>query len=104
MSHAEAILVRVDIVLEDLVPQFLSNRLGDIESIRCATASGDYETVGALGHGMKGAGGGFGFDDITVIGAALEQAAKRQDIPAIGAELEKLADYLARVEVVYEEL
>jgi hypothetical protein len=53
---------------------------------------------------MKGSGGGYGFDDITEIGAALEQAAKRKDNTAIGDELEKLASYLARIEVVYEDL
>ena len=104
MSDAEAIVVHIDKDLEDLIPEFLDNRRGDVESIRGAVASDDYETVRVLGHSMKGSGGGFGFDDITEIGAALEQAAKRKDETAIRDELEKLANYLARVEVVYEEL
>jgi HPt (histidine-containing phosphotransfer) domain-containing protein len=100
MSDAEAIVVHVDQDLADLIPEFLDNRRGDVESIRGAVASDDYETVRVLGHSMKGSGGGFGFDDITEIGAALEQAAKRKDEMAIRDELEKLANYLARVEVV----
>ena len=44
------------------------------------------------------------FDRCSEIGAALEQAAKGKDVTAMRAGLEKLADYLARVEVVYEEL
>jgi len=104
MSDAEAMVVHVDQDLADLIPEFLDNRRGDVESIRGAVASDDYETVRVLGHSMKGSGGGFGFDDITEIGAALEQAAKRKDETAIRDELEKLANYLARVEVVYEEL
>lgn len=104
MNDAEAMVVYVDKDLEDLVPEFLDNRRGDVESIRGAVANQDFETVRVLGHSMKGSGGGFGFDDITVIGAALEQAAKRQDSDAIRAGLEKLAAYLTRVKVVYEEL
>lgn len=44
------------------------------------------------------------FDRLSEIGAALEQAAKGKDVAAIRAGREKLAEYLARVEAVYEEL
>ncbi|HEX9454062.1 MAG TPA: hypothetical protein VGA27_06875 [Candidatus Binatia bacterium] len=53
---------------------------------------------------MKGSGGGYGFDDISVIGAALEQAAKQQDETAIRSGMERLVFYLDKVKVVYEEL
>ena len=104
MGEAEKIVIRIDKDLEELVPEFLGNRRGDVAAIRGALARGDFETVRQLGHSMKGAGGGFGFDDITTIGAALEQAAKRRDGDAIREALEQLAGYLARVKVVYEEL
>ena len=104
MSNAEAIVVHIDKDLEDLIPEFLDNRRGDVESIRGAVANDDYETVRVLGHSMKGSGGGYGFDEITTIGAGLEQAAKRQDRDAIHESLEQLANYLNKVKVVYEEL
>ena len=37
------------------------------------------EVVQSLGHGMKGAGGSWGFQRITDIGAALEQMAESAD-------------------------
>ena len=40
---------------------------------------GDYDAVKILAHGMKGAGGSYGFQAITDIGAALELAAERGD-------------------------
>ena len=49
---------------------------------------------------MKGAGGGYGFDPITDIGAAIERAALAADSKVIQAGIEQLADYLARVDVV----
>lgn len=54
-----------------------------------------------LGHRLKGEGGGYGFDDISAIGARMEEAAKEADVPKISVEVEALAVYLDRVEVVY---
>lgn len=98
------IIVQADPDLEDLIPEFLDNRRADIGSMRAALANADFETVRGLGHSMKGSGGGFGFDAISAIGAALEQAAKRLDQAAIVQGVDQLADYLTRVKVVYEEL
>ena len=94
------ILVKVDPDLEDLIPGFLDNRRKDIAAIQEAVGRGDFETVRVLGHSMKGAGGGYGFDAITDLGAALEQAAKSKNTDAIRLSVGDLADYLGRVEVV----
>src|SRR5438874_351993 len=79
-SHrAETILVRINPKFADLIPGFLQNRRQDVSAILGALDRGDFETVASLGHGMKGAGGSFGFQAITDIGAALEQAAESVD-------------------------
>ena len=96
------ILVRADPDLADLIPGFLNNRRKDIATMQDALARGDFETVRSLGHSMKGAGGGYGFDAITEIGAALEQAAKRADAEASRKWAGELSRYLDRVEVVYD--
>jgi HPt (histidine-containing phosphotransfer) domain-containing protein len=104
MNDADAIVVQVDKDLENLIPEFFATRRADVESIQGALLSGDFETVRILGHSMKGSGGGYGFDDISVIGAVLEQAAKQQDETAIRSGVGKLVFYLDKVKVVYEEL
>jgi HPt (histidine-containing phosphotransfer) domain-containing protein len=53
-----------------------------------------------MGHGMKGAGSSYGFQAITDIGAALEQAAERVDNDASRKWVSELSRYLDRVEVV----
>jgi hypothetical protein len=50
---------------------------------------------------MRGDGGGYGFDAISMMGAALEQAAAREDRDAIRRFTAELIDFLARVTVVY---
>lgn len=96
------IFVKVDPDLADLIPGFLENRRKDITAMQDALACNDFETVRVLGHSMKGAGGGYGFDAVTDIGAALERAAKDNDHRAIGKALLDLFAYLDRVEVIYD--
>jgi HPt (histidine-containing phosphotransfer) domain-containing protein len=61
---------------------------------------GDFEAVGSLGHGMKGAGGMYGFEAITDIGACLEQSAQSADNDAARKWVGELTRFLDHVEVV----
>ena len=54
----------------------------------------DFETVTILGHNMSGSGGMFGFQAITDIGAALEQAAESADTDASRKWVGELSSYL----------
>ncbi len=51
---------------------------------------------------MKGAGGSSGFQGITDIGAALEQAAESSDDAGSRKWVGELSRYLDRVEIVYD--
>lgn len=96
----DAIVVRIDPLLADLIPGFLQNRREDVLTMRAALDEGDFESVRRLGHGMRGSGGGYGFQAITDIGLALEMAAERSDSAAAQKWLGELASYLDRVEVI----
>ncbi len=96
------IVIRVDHDIADLIPGFLDNRRKDVVKIADALSRGDFEVPRILGHSMKGAGGGYGFDAITEIGAAIEAAAKAADPGSIREQVGKLETYLNSVEVVYE--
>jgi hypothetical protein len=50
---------------------------------------------------MKGDGGGFGFDQISEIGAVIERAAKLEDCLTIEQHIVQLEDFLKSVSVVY---
>lgn len=101
-NQAEKIIVHVDRDLEDLIPGFLSNRRNDVASMTAALGKGDYDTIRVLGHTMKGDGGGYGFDGISDIGGALEQAARSRNGEEIRKWVGELSSYLERVEVIYE--
>ena len=92
--------MRVNAKFADLAPGFLQNRRQDVIAILDALDRGDFATVESLGHGMKGAGGSWGFQAITDIGAAVEQAAASADADASRKWVGELARYLDRVEIV----
>jgi HPt (histidine-containing phosphotransfer) domain-containing protein len=95
-------IVRVDPDYADLVPGFLDNRRLEIDIIRNSAARGDFREIRRLGHGMKGAGAGYGFEVISDIGKNLEEAAINEDVPAIETELLRLGTYLSEVRVVVD--
>lgn len=99
----DRILVRADVLFKDLVPGFLNNRRKDVISIHEALETGNFEAIRILGHRLMGDGGSYGFDAISEIGAALEQAATNQDSEKIRRSAGELSDYVERVEVVYHD-
>jgi hypothetical protein len=99
-EHAR-VTVSIDPDLEEIVPGFLDNRRRDVVTLRAAVSEDNLKTVRLLGHRMKGDGGGYGFEAISEIGEALEQAAIREDRIVIAQQIGKLDDFLTRVKVVY---
>src|SRR6476660_3957276 len=93
--------VYIDPDLKEIVPGFLENRRKDAAILAIAIQGNDVKTVRLLGHRMKGDGGGYGFQEISRIGEALEQAATRQDWKVIIEKTEALTAFLAQVDVVY---
>ena len=102
VRYAEKVVVHVDPDLMDLIPGFLENRRNDVRVLQEALSQGDSECIRKLGHQMKGVGGGYGFDAITDLGRALEQAGKVRDFETAGNVIRELADYLENVEVAHE--
>src|SRR4051795_6655640 len=94
--------VRVARDLEDLIPVFMSNRKKELETLRVALASADFEQLRQLGHRMKGVGNSYGFERVSVIGKQIEDGARSGDRSALEASIAGYADYLAKVEVAYE--
>jgi HPt (histidine-containing phosphotransfer) domain-containing protein len=95
------ITVSIDPGLEEIVPGFLENRQRDVQALETALQQNNLAQIRMIGHRMKGDGGGYGFDAISSVGAALEQAAAREDRSAIQRHTAELVDFLARVTVVY---
>ncbi|MFQ5636903.1 MAG: Hpt domain-containing protein [bacterium] len=96
-------IVYVDSDLEDLIPGFMENRHKDVEKINNLLAGNNLEEIQRLGHSMKGAGGGYGFDEISEIGKQLEAAAKDGNKDVIDHLNNLLKQYISNVTVVYQD-
>ena len=93
-------LVRVNPKFADLVPAYLRNCRKDVITMGHALDRVDFETVTVLGHNMRGSGGAYGFQAITDIGAALQQAGESADADASRKWVGELSSYLDRVETI----
>jgi HPt (histidine-containing phosphotransfer) domain-containing protein len=88
--------------IAERAPTFLRNTRLNAIAMQDALDRGDLDTVVSLGHRMHGAGGMFGFQGITDLGATIEQAAQLGEIDAIRASMKELSNYLDRAEHVPE--
>lgn len=101
-ASARRICVRVASELQPLIPRFLANRRTEIASLERAVERRDAETLRRIGHCLKGVGGGYGFDEITRIGAQIEGYAKEGNGEAARPLIDALKRYLENVEVRFE--
>lgn len=99
----DKIVVNIDIDLEDLIPGFMENRQTDLQKLEQALEAQDYETLRSIGHNLKGVGGGYGFHDMTAMGAAIEEGARENKLEIVKENVTKLSHYLSNVEIVYQE-
>lgn len=96
-------VVQVDADIGDLVPGFLERKRADASSIIEALGRGNLELVARLAHRIKGEGGSYGFEEISEIGAALENASKAGEIEDAKRFAKVLAAYLETVQVVCQQ-
>jgi len=100
----EKFTARIDPDLSDLMPDFLARKRSDASAILTGISGEhiDFEELSRIGHKIKGEGGSFGLDAISVYGAEIEQAARNHDAEAIRHHATQLAVYLDSVQIEYE--
>ncbi len=101
-SQSEKIRVHIDSDLQDLIPDYLENREKDLLAFKQALKKNNFDKIAVLGHSMKGSGGGYGFNDLSNIGRAIEKAAKNRDKESVRRSITDLTEFLKNVEVVYD--
>jgi HPt (histidine-containing phosphotransfer) domain-containing protein len=93
--------VRIDDpTLFPLASAYLDRRRAQLSQLRGALERGDFEALWFAAHRMHGAGGAYGVQRISEIGAALEISAFEKDGPRVREGLDQLENFLARVQLV----
>ncbi len=99
----DPIVVRVNRLIADLVPGYLAGRWEEVVEIRRLLGVGDLEALATIGHQLKGSGEAYGFREITLLGAQIEDAAGTDDVSTIRQAADRLEAYLRSVKVVSDE-
>ena len=94
-----ALVIRADTAFRPLLTAFLDDTRADAQALTAALDRADAQTVQTIGHSLKGAGGGYGLDHITTLGAAIEQAALDGELDSAREAVRRLSEYLATVRV-----
>ncbi|HEX9016648.1 MAG TPA: response regulator [Chloroflexota bacterium] len=100
-SAGGRIVVQADADIADLIPRYLENRRKEVDYLRAALDREEFEAIRNVGHTLKGTGGGYGFAAISEIGKEMERAGSAGDADRIASLIDRLVDYLDRVDVVF---
>lgn len=98
----DRIKVRVDADLRDLIPNFLRRRHNELVELRAALDDGNFASISATAHKLKGTGTSYGFELISEVGEAMQSAADAKDATGVSRQLSRLADYLDHIDIEYE--
>src|ERR1051325_1371035 len=88
--------------LEDLIPVFMKNRGKELDALRIALASADFEQLRQIGHRMKGVGTSYGFGHVSSVGKSIADGARRGGRAPLDPAIKDYADYLGKVQITYE--
>lgn len=78
----------------EMQAKYVDYIIKEISEIKAALNSGDYDVLRVFGHNIKGSGGMYGFDDITLIGSMIEALAKAENLSSLLNEISKLEESL----------
>ena len=98
----KAIDIVVDKDLEDLIPDYLSNRDKEVDYLRELFLKGEFPQIQAIGHKLRGSAGSYGFSELSEIGKELEEKSKVSDSASINYALNQYKLYLKRIKVSFQ--
>jgi CheY-like chemotaxis protein len=87
--------------LQDLIPGYIVNRYHDLQQISILLEKGDFESIGLIGHKMKGSGSGYGMDTISRLGIKISAAATLGQTSIIADAANELDIYLTQLKIIY---
>jgi HPt (histidine-containing phosphotransfer) domain-containing protein len=83
-------LLRDDPEMHDLVQEFIDGLPGRIADLRQAQGRLDWDVLAKLAHQLKGAGGSYGYPDLSRLGAQMEEHFRAHSIGSFSHWMEQL--------------
>jgi HPt (histidine-containing phosphotransfer) domain-containing protein len=89
--------------IADLLPAFRASRDRELAQLRDALERNDFARLQEIGERMFAVGNPYGFRQITTFGKQIRDACAAQDVLAISNAVALYRQYLAQVEIRFEE-
>ena len=81
---------------EVLTAKYLEQCRRDVATLRQGLAAGKFETISGIAHRLRGAGGFYGFDEITQLGLEVETAASAKQTSRNAELVERLSEFVEK--------
>lgn len=81
-------------VNKEMQDTYLARRVKELSECEQSLTNKDFDTLQNFGHKMKGNGLSFGFPELGVLGAKIEESAKEKDSESLQSLLKQVKEYL----------
>ena len=92
-------IVEVHPRMRPLIPEYLKNRVDDLQRLADGIERKDFDALRMLGHNMAGSGGGYGLPPVSDLGRQIEDAAIAGDVARLRGATQALKSFLATVKL-----
>lgn len=103
LPDSETQIVKVDEMLKDLIPDFMTRRFQELEQISQLQQSRDFKGLAQYGHKLKGSSLNYGFTHLGHLAQQLEAAALSENADEINELVHKIREHVKNVQIVYVE-
>jgi HPt (histidine-containing phosphotransfer) domain-containing protein len=93
--------VQVEKEIKDLIPGFMANRKKDLISIQNYIDAANCDEISKIAHKIKGSSGGYGFHELSKVGAQMEEAAKKKDLDTIKNLFPSMKEMVESVDIQF---
>ena len=78
----------------EMQEMYINHTSKELKNIKENLDSAAFDSLRTFGHNIKGSGGMYGFNEITIRGAAIESAAMNENLEVIKSHLDALEVFL----------
>jgi PAS domain S-box-containing protein len=98
-TEAEAVAesLEPDEELRQIIQEYYESLPGELENLSAALAASDYDLIRRIGHNLKGTGGAFGQQGVSVLGRQIENAARDKSPDVIKFLLVSLEEEIGKI-------
>ena len=94
-------IVEIGAMIEELIPNYLDNRVKEIEELKSLNSKGDLIALGKLAHKIAGNSGSYGFNDMGTYAKEIERLCGSGTQEGISDLITNIETYLANIEIKY---